>query len=178
MGMDTLQIASFISCVYLGMGIATLIQTSKKLGSGLPIVQGSSFSFIPSVMTVIALYKAAGPEAIMQYLGGGLIVGGIISRGRGTNLPVQPRAEEQVHQHLRDTPRDNHRVPRMPVLLLERDICVNAPCLREPRHGEERIMAEDLEPGRREERSVPVGYAEVQPDGHCCAACGVLRDDD
>ena len=78
MGMDTLQIASFISCVYLGMGIATLIQTSKKLGSGLPIVQGSSFSFIPSVMTVIALYKAAGPEAIMQHLGGGLIVGGLI----------------------------------------------------------------------------------------------------
>ncbi len=78
MGMDTLQIASLISCVYFGMGVATLIQTSKKLGSGLPIVQGSSFSFIPSVMTVIALYKAAGPEVIMQYLGGGLIAGGII----------------------------------------------------------------------------------------------------
>ena len=78
MGMDALQIASLISCVYFGMGVATLIQTSKKLGSGLPIVQGSSFSFIPSVMTVIALYKAAGPEAIMQYLGGGLIVGGLI----------------------------------------------------------------------------------------------------
>ena len=78
MGMDALQIASLISCVYFGMGVATLIQTSKKLGSGLPIVQGSSFSFIPSVMTIIALYKAAGPEAIMQYLGGGLIVGGLI----------------------------------------------------------------------------------------------------
>ena len=78
MGMDALQIASLISCVYFGMGVATLIQTSKKLGSGLPIVQGSSFSFIPSVMTVIALYKAAGPEAIMQYMGGGLIVGGLI----------------------------------------------------------------------------------------------------
>ena len=78
MGMDTLQIASLISCVYLGMGISTLIQTSKKLGSGLPIVQGSSFSFIPAVMTVIALYKAEGPEVIMQYLGGGLIAGGVI----------------------------------------------------------------------------------------------------
>ncbi len=78
MGMDALQIASLISCVYFGMGVATLIQTSKKLGSGLPIVQGSSFSFIPSVMTIIALYKAAGPEAIMQYLGGGLIAGGLI----------------------------------------------------------------------------------------------------
>ena len=78
MGMSPLQIASLISCVYLGMGIATLIQTSKKLGSGLPIVQGSSFSFIPSVMTVIALYGAQGPDAIMQYMAGGLIVGGLI----------------------------------------------------------------------------------------------------
>ena len=78
MGMDALQIASLISCVYFGMGVATLIQTSKKLGSGLPIVQGSSFSFSPSVMTVIALYKAGGPEQVMQYMGGGLIAGGII----------------------------------------------------------------------------------------------------
>ena len=51
MGMDALQIASLISCVYFGMGVATLIQTSKKLGSGLPIVQGSSFSFIPSMLS-------------------------------------------------------------------------------------------------------------------------------
>ena len=78
MGMTPLQIASLISCVYFGMGIATLIQTSKRLGSGLPIVQGSSFSFIPSVMTVIALYQAQGAESIMQHMAGGLIVGGII----------------------------------------------------------------------------------------------------
>ncbi|MBQ6774138.1 MAG: purine/pyrimidine permease [Synergistaceae bacterium] len=78
MGMTPLQIASLISCVYFGMGIATLIQTSKRLGSGLPIVQGSSFSFIPSVMTVIALYQAQGAESIMQHMAGGLIVGGVI----------------------------------------------------------------------------------------------------
>ena len=78
MGMTPLQIASLISCVYFGMGVATLIQTSKKLGSGLPIVQGSSFSFIPSVMTVVALYKAQGAETIMQYMAGALIVGGVI----------------------------------------------------------------------------------------------------
>ena len=47
MGMDVLQVAAFISCVYFGMGVATLIQTHPRLGSGLPIVQGSSFSFIP-----------------------------------------------------------------------------------------------------------------------------------
>lgn len=78
MGMDALQIAAFISCVYFGMGVATLIQTHPRLGSGLPIVQGSSFSFIPSVMTVIGAYKAMGPDVVMQYIGGGLILGGVI----------------------------------------------------------------------------------------------------
>ena len=78
MGMDALQVAAFISCVYFGMGVATLIQTHPKLGSGLPIVQGSSFSFIPSVMTVVGAYKAMGPEAVMQYIGGALILGGIL----------------------------------------------------------------------------------------------------
>ena len=78
MGMDALQVAAFIFCVYFGMGVATLIQTHPKLGSGLPIVQGSSFSFIPSVMTVVGAYKAMGPEAVMQYIGGALILGGIL----------------------------------------------------------------------------------------------------
>ena len=40
MGMSQAQIAVFISCVYFGMGVATLIQTHPALGSGLPIVQG------------------------------------------------------------------------------------------------------------------------------------------
>ncbi len=78
MGMDALQIAAFISCVYFGMGVATLIQTHPRLGSGLPIVQGSSFSFIPSVMTVIGAYKAMGPDVVMQHIGGGLILGGVV----------------------------------------------------------------------------------------------------
>ena len=78
MGMSDLQVASLISCVYFGMGVATLIQTHPKLGSGLPIVQGSSFSFIPSVMTVIAAYKAAGPDVVMQYIAGGLVAGGVL----------------------------------------------------------------------------------------------------
>ena len=78
MGMSQAQIAIFISCVYFGMGVATLIQTHPAFGSGLPIVQGSSFSFIPSVMTIIGAYSASGPEVIMQYIGGGLIAGGIL----------------------------------------------------------------------------------------------------
>ena len=78
MGMSPVQLAQFIGCVYFGMGVATLIQTHPKLGTGLPIVQGSSFSFIPPIMTVIGAYGASGPETIMQYVGGGLIVGGIV----------------------------------------------------------------------------------------------------
>ena len=88
MGMSPLQVASLISCVYFGMGVATLIQTHPRLGSGLPIVQGSSFSFIPSFTTVIGIYGTVAvvggqevvtnPAEVMQYIGGGLIVGGVI----------------------------------------------------------------------------------------------------
>jgi uracil-xanthine permease len=78
MGMTAEQLAKFIGCVYFAMGIATLVQTHPKLGSGLPIVQGSSFSFIPSIMTIIGAYGAAGPDVVMQYVGGGLIVGGAL----------------------------------------------------------------------------------------------------
>jgi len=77
MGMTTQQIATLIGCVYFAMGIATLIQTHPKLGSGLPIVQGSSFSFIPPVMTIIGAYHAMGPETIMRYMSGALIIGGL-----------------------------------------------------------------------------------------------------
>ena len=76
MGMNTTQIGFFISCVYFAMGVATLIQTHPKLGSGLPIVQGSSFSFIPPIMTIIAAFKDAGPAAVMGHIGGALVVGG------------------------------------------------------------------------------------------------------
>ncbi len=77
MGMTTVEIGFFISCVYFAMGVATLIQTHPRLGSGLPIVQGSSFSFIPPIMTVIAAFEAGGPSVIMQNVAGGLIVGGL-----------------------------------------------------------------------------------------------------
>jgi nucleobase transporter 1/2 len=78
MGMTTAQVGAFIGCVYFAMGIATLIQTHPKLGTGLPIVQGSSFSFIPPIMTIIGAYKAMGPDVVMQYVGGALIAGGLV----------------------------------------------------------------------------------------------------
>jgi uracil-xanthine permease len=78
MGMSPQQIAAFIGCVYFGMGVATLIQTHPKLGSGLPIVQGSSFSFIPPIMTIAGIYGSQGPGVIMQYVSGSLIAGGVV----------------------------------------------------------------------------------------------------
>lgn len=78
MGMSVAQMGAFIGCVYFAMGISTLIQTNPKLGSGLPIVQGSSFSFIPAIMTIIAAYKGLGPDVVMQYIGGSLIAGGAV----------------------------------------------------------------------------------------------------
>lgn len=76
MGMTPTQIGFFISCVYFAMGVCTLIQTSS-FGSGLPIVQGSSFSFIPSIMTIISIYSVQGTNVILQYIGGALISGGV-----------------------------------------------------------------------------------------------------
>lgn len=77
MNMSPVQIGFFISCVYLSMGLATLLQTSS-LGSGLPIVQGSSLSFIPPIMTIIGIYGAQGPNVCLQYIGGSLILGGLL----------------------------------------------------------------------------------------------------
>ena len=78
MGMSPNQIAMFLGCVYFGMGVATIIQTWPGLGSGLPIVQGSSFSFIPPILTIVMMYKAQGPDVIMRYVGGSLIAGGAL----------------------------------------------------------------------------------------------------
>ena len=49
--------AILISTVFFCMGIATLIQQSP-LGNRLPIVQGSSFSFLPPTFAVIGLVSA------------------------------------------------------------------------------------------------------------------------
>lgn len=76
MGLSAIQTGMFISSVYLVMGLATLLQISP-LGSGLPIVQGSSFSFIPPIITIIGVYSSLGQDIVMQHIGGGLIFGGL-----------------------------------------------------------------------------------------------------
>lgn len=69
-GLSMSEIALLIQAVLLAMGVATLIQTF--IGSKFPIVQGSSFAFIPGL---ISIGSGAGGLAAVQ---GALIVGGII----------------------------------------------------------------------------------------------------
>ncbi len=68
-GLSGSQIATMIQAVLLAMGIATLLQTT--IGSRYPIVQGSSFAFIPGL---IAIGSSIGMAAVQ----GALIVGGLI----------------------------------------------------------------------------------------------------
>lgn len=79
MGMDVQQLGIFIATVYMVTGIGTLIQAYGKIGSGLPIVQGSSFSFIPAAMIIFESVKSGGGgvNEMMQALGGALVYGGI-----------------------------------------------------------------------------------------------------
>lgn len=79
MGMSKPEMGIFIATVYMVMGIATLIHVDERIGSGLPIVQGSSFSFIPPLMAVFAFIKknGGGVPQMMQAMGGALIYGGI-----------------------------------------------------------------------------------------------------
>ncbi|AGK60178.1 uracil-xanthine permease [Archaeoglobus sulfaticallidus PM70-1] len=68
-GLESNAIALMIQAVLLTMGIATLLQTT--IGSRYPIVQGSSFAFIPGL---ISIGKGLGLAAVE----GALIVGGIL----------------------------------------------------------------------------------------------------
>ena len=68
-GLPLSDIALLMQSVLLAMGIATLLQTS--IGSRFPIVQGSSFAFIPGLISIGSGIGLAAVE-------GALIVGGII----------------------------------------------------------------------------------------------------
>ncbi|NJE75748.1 uracil-xanthine permease family protein [Thermococcus sp. ES12] len=73
-GLSGSEIALMIQAVLLAMGIATLLQTT--IGSRYPIVQGSSFAFIPGL---IAIGSSLGMAAVQ----GALIVGGLIEAAIG-----------------------------------------------------------------------------------------------
>ncbi len=75
---NEVEIARFVSHIYLGMGIATLFQI--YIGSRLPIVQGSSFAFITPILAVSSVVIQGGGSSaeVMQTIAGALIVGGLI----------------------------------------------------------------------------------------------------
>ncbi|MDV3104799.1 uracil-xanthine permease family protein [Thermococcus waiotapuensis] len=73
-GLSGNQIALMIQAVLLTMGIATLLQTT--IGSRYPIVQGSSFAFIPGLISI-------GSSLGMAAVEGALLVGGLIEAAIG-----------------------------------------------------------------------------------------------
>ncbi|WP_459202375.1 uracil-xanthine permease family protein [Methanococcus sp. CF] len=73
-GLSLSEIAFLIQAVLLAMGIATLLQTYA--GSRFPIVQGSSFAFIPGLIVIGSSMGLAAVE-------GALIVGGVIEAATG-----------------------------------------------------------------------------------------------
>lgn len=77
-GLSDAETALFISNVLIAMGIATLIQIF--LGTKLPIVQGSSFAFLPAMLYVGSVHPGA--EGL-QYVFGAVILGGIFQASLG-----------------------------------------------------------------------------------------------
>lgn len=77
-GKGSADIGTFVNSVYLGMGIATLFQL--YLGSRLPIVQGSSFSFLCPVFAIVSFAASKGGTAqqIMSLFAMVLILGGLV----------------------------------------------------------------------------------------------------
>ncbi len=68
-GLEQHEIALLIQVVLLAMGIATILQTT--IGSRYPIVQGSSFAFIPGLISI-------GGSSGLAAVEGALIAGGIV----------------------------------------------------------------------------------------------------
>jgi len=75
LGLSNTDTAAFISNVLLAMGISTFIQV--KLGSKLPIIQGSSFAFLPPLL-LIASQDYSSPEVALQHMMGAIIIGSVL----------------------------------------------------------------------------------------------------
>jgi xanthine permease len=84
-GFGTDGVFNLIYMIQMSMvfaGIATLIQTigAGPIGARLPIVQGTSFAFLPIMIPLVA---GKGVEA-MAILAGGILVGGLVQASLGT----------------------------------------------------------------------------------------------
>ena len=79
LGLSPMELAQWLSYVMFTMGIATLFQINKYIGSKLPIIQGPSAAYIICIATLIPIIHpyAIKTEEIMQYLAGTMILCGI-----------------------------------------------------------------------------------------------------
>ncbi|MGD9580929.1 MAG: uracil-xanthine permease family protein [Vampirovibrionia bacterium] len=80
MGMNVKETGLLISLVLITSGISTLIQIF--FGSRLPIIQGLSFAFLGSFLSIIyyvqSLDTGSSPSLMMQYIMGAVILGGLV----------------------------------------------------------------------------------------------------
>ncbi len=88
-GLEQHEIALLIQVVLLAMGIATILQTT--IGSRYPIVQGSSFAFIPGLISIGSVSGLATVEGAL--IAGGIVEGlfgglGIVGRLRKLFTPI------------------------------------------------------------------------------------------
>ncbi len=80
--LDAAATGLLISNVLLCMGTATFIQST--LGTRLPIVQGSSFAFLPPMLLVGTQFQSNGdPEIALRVISGAIILGSIFQIGLG-----------------------------------------------------------------------------------------------
>ncbi len=79
-GLNAQQTGALLGTVYFAMGVATLIQLT--IGSRLPIVQGSSASFVAPLLSIAGQVQG-GALVTMQYISGALIGGGLVELGLG-----------------------------------------------------------------------------------------------
>ncbi|MEW6522964.1 MAG: solute carrier family 23 protein [Bacillota bacterium] len=76
-GLDPINTGRLISTIYFAMGIATLLQVT--IGSRLPIVQGSSTSFVPAYFLLGKMFAAGNdPITAVRYIMGGLMLGALV----------------------------------------------------------------------------------------------------
>ena len=83
MGMDAKELGVLISSVMLCSGLATWIQVSY--GSGLPIIQGVSFSFLGAFFAIIGEgnRQAWSHQEMMQYIAGAILIGAFFEMAIG-----------------------------------------------------------------------------------------------
>lgn len=79
-GLSAQQTGALLGTVYFAMGVATLLQLT--IGSRLPIVQGSSASFVAPLLSIAGQVQG-GALVTMQYISGALIGGGLVELGLG-----------------------------------------------------------------------------------------------